>query len=141
MAGSVLVVSEDLLEADRWAQWLEGAGFLVVMCAGPRLRKDCPRVDGRPCLLREAVEAAVIGDGPLQGASDPVELSCTRLPDDGTTIRVEGNRLVAWSDGSRTELGPLTRLGLVGALNRMCARADAVLPNGVRPPSRDRSQD
>jgi hypothetical protein len=138
MAGSVLVVSEDLVEADRWARWLEGAGFLAVMCAGPRLRHDCPRVDGRPCLLREAVAAAVVADDPLQGAIDPVEPSCTRLPDDGTTIRVEGDRLVAWSGGSRTDLGPLTRQGLIGALSRVVSvqtrgRCVAASPKSRRP--------
>jgi hypothetical protein len=117
---TVLIVSEDLVEADRWAGWLERAGFLTVMCAGPRLRHDCPRLDGASCLLREAVDAAVIAVPPLEG--DAPGGSCTRLPDDGSTIRVEGGYIVA-STGDGANNVHLTKLGMIDAVTSVRPRA------------------
>jgi hypothetical protein len=123
VAGSVLVVNEDLVEADRWAAWLEEAGFLTVLCAGPHLRPECPRLHGASCILREAVDAAVIAVAQLSMGSPRLEGSCTRLPDDGSTIRIQDGRLMASIDGVGAELGPLTKRTLIVAVRRLRRRA------------------
>jgi hypothetical protein len=91
-----LIVSEDSAKIDRWALWLEDEGFAVSTCPGPHVSANCPRLDGSPCSIREAVDFAVIDVHPL-GASELyggwAERSCTKIPDDGRSVFVHTPRI------------------------------------------------
>jgi hypothetical protein len=124
---SALVVTADLAELDRLAQWLEAAGFLTVACAGPRLRTNCPRLDGERCVLRDAVDVAVVampsasGSGPMD---ETPEASCTTAPDNGTTIFVDGSGVVVTRNGAHERLRPLTKRSLVEAVEYALSRVN-----------------
>jgi hypothetical protein len=124
---TALVVTPDLAELDRLARWLEAAGFLTVACAGPRLRATCPGLDGGLCLLRDAVDVAVVAL-PAASGSDPLdetpEASCTNSPDDGTTIFVDGSGMIVTRNGDHERLGPLTKRSLVEAVQYVLSRVN-----------------
>jgi hypothetical protein len=125
MFRSALLVTEDLAEMARWREWLEAAGFSTVACAGPRLRPYCPLEDGGPCLLREAVDVAIVavdprlGFGPLASRTEPV---CVTVPDDGTTIFVDDHGLRGEVRGRMRPLGPVSEQSLVERAQYVCSR-------------------
>jgi hypothetical protein len=82
-SGRVLVVTDDPGMADVWAASLELAGYDTDTCAGPGAARDCPRLHGSQCSLRERVDVAV-----LDLDCDEDALVCTRVPDDGSTVFV-----------------------------------------------------
>jgi hypothetical protein len=77
------VVTDDPARAERWAAWLEHAGFETFACPGPGVAWNCPRVYGGRCVRREMVDAAVV-----DLACDEEASNCTTVPDDGTTVFV-----------------------------------------------------
>jgi hypothetical protein len=93
MTPSVLVMGDDPTLTEEWAGWLEDEGFLTVGCPGPHVRERCPRLDGERCVLREVVDVAVAGVS-SRSAQEwfgwRPERHCTRLPDDGRTVLVDG---------------------------------------------------
>jgi hypothetical protein len=121
---AALVVTPDLAELDRWAQWLEAAGFLTVACAGPRLRANCPPLEGGRCLLRDAVEVAVVAIPSTRGKDTVPEASCTTSPDDGTTVFVDQSGILGTSNGMLERPSPLTKQSLITAVKRALSRAD-----------------
>ena len=127
MNRTALVVTADLAELERLAQWLEAAGFLTVACAGPRVRTSCPRLDGERCLLRDAVDVAIVAmpsvSGPDPGDATP-EASCTISPDDGTTIFVDGSGMIVTRNGDHERLGPLTKRSLVETVEYVLSRVN-----------------
>jgi hypothetical protein len=131
MIRTALVVSSDLVELDRWAGWLEAAGFLTVGCAGPRLRPSCPRLQGEHCVLRDAVDVAVVaapGDRDAVVLEAIPEASCTALPDNGTTILIDESGAMRTVRGSLEHLGPLTERALLEAVEGV------LTPGGVPRP-------
>jgi hypothetical protein len=120
---TALVVTPDLAELDRWAQWLEAAGFLTVACAGPRLRTSCPRLDGERCMLRDAVDVAVVAmaSGSNPGDEHP-EASCTTSPDDGTTVFVEGSGILGAPNDAPQHITALSKHALVQAVEHVLSR-------------------
>jgi CheY-like chemotaxis protein len=87
----VLVVSDDLLKAQRWTEWLGEEGFSVTTCPGTHVIGNCPRLEGNACSWREEADLAVVDVLP----SPDVELygewpepACTKLRDDGRTVFV-----------------------------------------------------
>jgi hypothetical protein len=121
---AALVVTPDLAELDRWAQWLEAAGFLTVTCSGPRLRQSCPRLEGTRCLLRGAVDVAVVAIPSMKTADEPPEASCTTIPDDGTTIFVDQSGILGTSSRKLERPSPLTKRKLIEAVERVLSRAN-----------------
>jgi hypothetical protein len=124
---TALVVTPDQVELDRWAKWLEAEGFLTVACAGPRLRPSCPRLNGERCLLRDAVDVAVVA---MPVASGPVapgeraEASCTTSPDNGTTLFVDESGIVGTVTGA-PERVPLTAKSLIEAVTDLLSLVPA----------------
>jgi hypothetical protein len=133
MFRTALVVTEDLAELARLTDWLESAGFTPVACAGPRLRDRCPRQEGKSCLLRDAVEVAVVvvpaGNG-SEHPGDRPELRCTALPDNGTTIFITSSGIEVTVRGQRQSLGTLSRQSLVDLAEFVRARGEH--PSGLR---------
>jgi hypothetical protein len=80
-AGRVLVVTDDADSQDFWTASLELAGYDTDMCPGPGAARDCPRLHGVRCVLREGAEVAVVD---LDCDEDAVV--CARVPDDGGTV-------------------------------------------------------
>ena len=134
MFRTALVVTEDLVELARLTDWLERGGFIPVACAGPRLRDRCPRTEGAPCLLRDAVDVAVVGTLSLQRTdphSKPISIDCTKMPDDGTTVFV-GQGGVHVIIGDRQErLGGLHEDALMDAVDYVRSRKNH--PSRVQP--------
>lgn len=88
-----LIVSYDGARAARWGVWLEQAGFFTTTCPGLYLSNQCPRFNGEPCPRRELVEVAVVdldSAEPAQLCGDWAQRTCTKLPDDGSTVFVHG---------------------------------------------------
>jgi hypothetical protein len=82
-SGLVLVVTDDRDTADFYTAVLELEGYDTELCSGPGVARDCPRLHGARCSLRERADVAVID---LDCDEDAV--SCTQVPDDGSTIFV-----------------------------------------------------
>ena len=82
-SGRVLVVSDDAEKRDFWIASLGLAGYDTNACPGPGAARDCPRLHGIRCSLRESAEVAVVD---LDSDEDtPV---CSKVPDDGGTVFV-----------------------------------------------------
>jgi hypothetical protein len=86
---NALVVSEDFVRRNRWAQLLRGEGFETATCSGPFVSAECPRLDDDMCPLREWAHVAVVdvpegADTELYGGMP--ERVCTTLPDDRRTV-------------------------------------------------------
>lgn len=79
--GRVLVVSDDADSLEFWAASLESAGYDTDICVGPGATRDCPRLHGVRCVLREGAEVAVVD---LDCDEDAVV--CAKVPDDGGTV-------------------------------------------------------
>ena len=79
--GRVLVVTDDAATRDFWTASLELAGYDTVTCAGPGAARDCPRMHGIRCGMRERAEIAVVD---LDCDEDAVV--CVKVPDDGGTV-------------------------------------------------------
>jgi hypothetical protein len=95
-SGRVLVVSDDANTGDFLTDSLELAGYDTVTCLGPGAARDCPRIHGVRCTLREGAEVAVVDLD-----CDEDALACAKVPDDGGTVFVR--RSVA-SPAGRGEL-------------------------------------
>jgi hypothetical protein len=121
---AALVVTPDLAELDRWAQWLEATGFLTVACAGPRLRAYCPRLEGGRCLLRDAVDVAVVAIPATRDKDTAPEASCTTSPDNGTTVFVDPTGILGASNGLLERSSPLSKQTLIEAVKRTLSLAD-----------------
>lgn len=94
--GRVLVVTDDAHSQDFWMASLELAGYDTDICLGPGAARDCPRLHGVRCVLREGAEVAVVD---LDCDEDAVV--CAKVPDDGGTVFV---RRSAASPTGRREL-------------------------------------
>jgi hypothetical protein len=68
LKGMTLVVSDDIWTLTRWTNWLGEAGFSAIPCTGPDVQRGCPRLEGEPCMAREAADVAIIDIG---HAEDP----------------------------------------------------------------------
>lgn len=77
---------------------LELAGYDTDTCAGPGEARDCPRIHGIRCGLRERAEIAVVD---LDCDEDAVV--CVKAPDDGGTV------FARRSDASSVARGELLR--------------------------------
>jgi hypothetical protein len=124
---TALVVTPDLAELERLAPWLEAAGFITAACAGPRLRGSCRRLEGSRCLLREAVDVAVVAMPPSTRATtvgEPPEASCTTVPDNGTSIFIDEAGMIGTRAGTLEHLGPLIERTLVEAVEDILSRDD-----------------
>ncbi|MGH2578952.1 MAG: hypothetical protein ACRDG9_14570, partial [Actinomycetota bacterium] len=82
-SGRVLVVTDDRDTADFYTAVLELEGYDTDLCSGPGAARDCPRLHGARCSLRERADVAVID---LDCDEDAT--SCTKVPDDGGTVFV-----------------------------------------------------
>lgn len=88
---SALIVSEDAVKTSQWCAWLEQAGFASFSCPGPRLAWQCLRLHGEPCPRRELADVAVVdvqSFDPIESSGGYAETSCTKLPDDRSTVFV-----------------------------------------------------
>jgi hypothetical protein len=83
MRETVLVVTDDVPGRDVWTAWLERAGYDTETCEGPSATRDCPRLHGVRCTLRERAEAAVV-DLTVEDEANV----CTTDPDDGGTVYI-----------------------------------------------------
>jgi len=81
--GRILVVTDDPDAADFWRASLELEGYETYPCEGPGTTRDCPRLHGIRCSLRERVDVAVVD---LDCDEDAVV--CTKVPDVGGTVYV-----------------------------------------------------
>jgi hypothetical protein len=81
--GPVLVVTDDADSRDFWTASLELAGYDTETCQGPGASRDCPRLHGGRCTLREYSEVAVVDLD-----CDEEALACVKVPDDGGTVLV-----------------------------------------------------
>ena len=75
----VLLIEPDESDRSRLGEWLEGAGYSVMLCPGPK-REDftCLGVRGQRCALVEIAELAILdGKTLLEAESDPQ--AATRL--------------------------------------------------------------
>jgi hypothetical protein len=81
--GRVLVVTDDAEVADFCGAVLALDGYDTEMCPGPGAARDCPRLHGVPCTLRERADVAVID---LDCDDDAG--ACSKVPDDGSTVFV-----------------------------------------------------
>lgn len=79
----VLVVTDDTDARDLWTASLELAGYDTDTCLGPGGARDCPRLHGARCILRERAEVAVVDLD-----CDEDALACAKVPDDGGTVFV-----------------------------------------------------
>lgn len=94
--GRVLVVTDDTDCRDFLTASLELAGYDTDTCLGPGATRDCPRIHGARCTLRECAEVAVVDLD-----CDEDALACAKVPDDGGTVFV---RLSGASPVGREEL-------------------------------------
>lgn len=92
--GRVLVVSDDDDTRDFWIASLGLAGYDTDACPGPGAARDCPRLHGIRCTLRESADVAVVDLD-----SDEDAPACIKVPDDGGTVFVR--RSAASSTGRR----------------------------------------
>ncbi len=122
MFRSALVVTEDLAQLARWTDWLERAGVAVATCPGPAVRGRCPRMEAKPCPLREAVQIAVVGTRSIEGGrwTKRPERRCTRVPDDGTTVFVDEFGVQATVGGTLHRIGQATDWTLVSVASYLC---------------------
>jgi hypothetical protein len=81
--GRMLVVTDDPEAADFLVASLELDGHDVYVCQGPGATRDCPRLHGIRCSLREGIDVAVIDLD-----CDDDALVCTKVPDDGGTVYI-----------------------------------------------------
>jgi hypothetical protein len=81
--GRVLVVTDDVERQDFWTASVESAGYDTNACPGPGAARDCPRLHGIRCTLREGAEVAVVDLD-----CDEDVLACIKVPDDGGTVFV-----------------------------------------------------
>lgn len=98
--GRVLIVTDDADGRDFWAASLELAGYDTETCLGPGAARDCPRIHGVRCTLRERAEVAVVDLD-----CDEEALACAKIPDDGGTVFVR-----------RSGASPAGRRGLLRAV-------------------------
>jgi hypothetical protein len=103
---NALVVSEDFVRRNRWAEALRAVGMQTATCPGPFVTADCPRIDSEQCPLREWAHVAVVevppgADTELYGGMP--ERACTTLPDDHRTVFVYHSPLPSdWHHDRRT---------------------------------------
>lgn len=79
--GRVLVVTDDVETRDFWIASVESAGYDTNACPGPGAARDCPRLHGISCSLRECAQVAVVDLDCDEEAS-----VCVRVPNDGGTV-------------------------------------------------------
>src|SRR6266487_99230 len=94
--GRVLVVTDDVETRDFWIASVGSAGYDANDCPGPGAARDCPRLHGIRCSLRESAQVAVVD---LE--CDEEAPACIRVPDDGGTVFA---RRSARSPAGRREL-------------------------------------
>jgi hypothetical protein len=94
--GRVLVVTDDPDAADFMTASLALDGYDTETCDGPGAARDCPRLHGVACTLRERADVAVVDLD-----CDEDVLVCSRDPDDGGTVFVR-----------RSSVPPVGRRGL-----------------------------
>jgi CheY-like chemotaxis protein len=99
-AGRVLVVSDDARTRDFLTASLGSAGYDTNTCPGPGAARDCPRLHGIRCTLRESAEVAVVDLD-----CDEDSPACITFPDDGGTVYVR-----------RSPASPTRRQGLLRAV-------------------------
>jgi hypothetical protein len=99
--GRVLVVTDDLDAADFVTASLVIAGYDTERCDGPGAARDCPRLHGVACTLRERADVAVVDLD-----CDEDALVCSKVPEDGGTV------FVRWSS-----VPPIGRRGLTLAVD------------------------
>lgn len=117
---NVLIVGKEPARFRCWAAWLEEAGCNVLICPGPRLTWDCPRLDGEPCPRRELADVAVVRV-PIDGWGE--EALCTRVPDDGTTVLLADSDILPVLPGE-VELSEPTLALTIGAVRNALRRRD-----------------
>jgi hypothetical protein len=81
--GRVLVVTDDPDAADFLTASLALDGYDTEMCDGPGAARDCPRLHGIGCTLRERADVAVVDLD-----CDEDALVCSKVPEDGGTVFV-----------------------------------------------------
>lgn len=94
--GRVLIVTDDVETRDFWIASVASAGYDTNACPGPGAARDCPRLHGISCSLRECAQAALVDLDCDEEAS-----VCVRVPDDGGTVFA---RRSAGSPAGRREL-------------------------------------
>ena len=94
----VLVVTDDADARDFWTASLELAGYDADTCPGPGAARDCPRLHGIRCVLRESAEVAVVDLDCDEDAQ-----ACSKVPDDAGTV------FIRRSDAPPTGRGELLR--------------------------------
>jgi hypothetical protein len=122
---NALVVSEDFVRRNRWAEALRAEGMQTATCPGPFVTPDCPRIDDEQCPLREWAQVAIVEvppgiDTELYGGMP--ERACTTLPDDHRTVFVYRSTLPSdWHQARRTLSYPVDDRELVRTV-RVAAR-------------------
>ena len=131
-SASALIVSEDSSRASRWAQWLEQVGFITLTCQGPDLAWQCPRLEGQRCPRRELADVAVVELGPpvwTEPHGGWTARSCTKLPDDGSTVFVHQPHLEATFSEEQLHLAsPATPAAFVAAVQEARRRSRSADP-------------
>lgn len=94
--GRVLVVTDDPDAADFLTASLALEGYDIERCDGPGASRDCPRLHGVSCTLRERADVAVVDLD-----CDEDALICSKVPEDGGTVFVR-----------RSSVPPVGRRGL-----------------------------
>lgn len=95
VAARVICVGSDTARVHRWASWLAAQGYETGTCAGYEATEGCPRLEGRPCEIREWADVAVLDvsrDSVFQLSSGRTVV-CSRLEDDGRAVIVHGAEL------------------------------------------------
>lgn len=82
-SGRVLVVTDDPDAADSLTASLALDGYDIERCDGPGAARDCPRLHGVACTLRERADVAVVDLD-----CDEEALVCGKVPEDGGTVFV-----------------------------------------------------
>ena len=95
-AGRILVVTDDRAAADFLTASLALDGYDTERCDGPGAARDCPRLHGVGCMLRERADVAVVDLD-----CDEDALVCSKVQDDGGTVFVR-----------RSSVPPVGRRGL-----------------------------
>jgi CheY-like chemotaxis protein len=98
--GRVLVVTDDPDAADFLTASLALDGYDTERCDGPGAARDCPRLHGVGCTLRERADVAVVDLD-----CDEDALVCSKVPEDGGTVFVR-----------RSSVPPIGRRGLTLAV-------------------------